>query len=231
MDDKKGWVLVFGVLVIIVLLGFGTIWVITNTLQRTVQPVESMTGDLATQVSSILNPTPTILPSPVTIIRDIRSLARLETIQFTVEKVITAEKNQGTFSALFGDKLILVAHGDVIAGIDLSKLKASDVEVQDGILYVTLPEPEVFVTALDNEKSYVYDRDTGLLTKGDIQLESSARLAAEKAIEEAAVEDNILELARQNGESYLSRLLSNLGYPEVIFTYQETPTPTDSPSP
>jgi hypothetical protein len=231
MDDKKGWVLVFGVLVIIVLLGFGTIWVITNTLQRTVQPVESMTGDLATQVSSILNPTPTILPSPVTIIRDVRSLARLETIQFTVEKVITAEKNQGTFSALFGDKLILVAHGDVIAGIDLSKLKASDVEVQDGILYVTLPEPEVFVTALDNEKSYVYDRDTGLLTKGDIQLESSARLAAEKAIEEAAVEDNILELARQNGESYLSRLLSNLGYPEVIFTYQETPTPTDSPSP
>jgi hypothetical protein len=231
MDDKKGWVLVFGVLVIIVLLGFGTIWVITNTLQRTVQPVESMTGDLATQVSSILNPTPTILPSPVTIIRDIRSLARLETIQFTVEKVITAEKNQGTFSALFGDKLILVAHGNVIAGIDLSKLKASDVEVQDGILYVTLPEPEVFVTALDNEKSYVYDRDTGLLTKGDIQLESSARLAAEKAIEEAAVEDNILELARQNGESYLSRLLSNLGYPEVIFTYQETPTPTDSPSP
>jgi hypothetical protein len=231
MDDKKGWVLVFGVLVIIVLLGFGTIWVITNTLQRTVQPVESMTGDLATQVSSILNPTPTILPSPVTIIRDVRSLARLETIQFTVEKVITAEKNQGTFSALFGDKLILVAHGDVIAGIDLSKLKASDVEVQDGILYVTLPEPEVFVTALDNEKSNVYDRDTGLLTKGDIQLESSARLAAEKAIEEAAVEDNILELARQNGESYLSRLLSNLGYPEVIFTYQETPTPTDSPSP
>jgi hypothetical protein len=231
MDDKKGWVLVFGVLVIIVLLGFGTIWVITNTLQRTVQPVESMTGDLATQVSSILNPTPTILPSPVTIIRDVRSLARLETIQFTVEKVITAEKNQGTFSALFGDKLILVAHGDVIAGIDLSKLKASDVEVQDGILYVTLPEPEVFVTALDNEKSYVYDRDTGLLTKGDIQLESSARLAAEKAIEEAAVEDNILELARQNGESYLSRLLSNLGYPEVIFTYQETPTPKDSPSP
>jgi hypothetical protein len=231
MDDKKGWVLVFGVLVIIVLLGFGTIWVITNTLQRTVQPVESMTGDLATQVSSILNPTPTILPSPVTIIRDIRSLARLETIQFTVEKVITAEKNQGTFSALFGDKLILVAHGNVIAGIDLSKLKASDVEVQDGILYVTLPEPEVFVTALDNEKSYVYDRDTGLLTKGDIQLESSARLAAEKAIEEAAVEDNILELARQNGESYLSRLLSNLGYPEVIFTYQETPTPKDSPSP
>lgn len=231
MDEKKGWFLVVAILSIMMIMMLFFAWVLYDMLQKTVSPVQSMTGELATQVSSVLNPTPTILPSPLTIIRDIRALARLETIQFTVEKVITAEKNQENIVArLFGDKLILVAHGNVIAGFDLSKVGADQIEVKDGVLFISLPEPEIFVAALDNEKSYVYNRDTGLLTKGDIHLESAARAAAEDAIEIAAIEDGILELARQNGETYLSRLLSDLGYPNVIFLYPDqaskaTPTP------
>jgi len=231
MDEKKGWFLVVAILSIMMIMMLFFAWALYDMLQKTVSPVQSMTGELATQVSSVLNPTPTILPSPLTIIRDIRALARLETIQFTVEKVITAEKNQENIVArLFGDKLILVAHGNVIAGFDLSKVGADQIEVKDGVLFISLPEPEIFVAALDNEKSYVYNRDTGLLTKGDIHLESAARAAAEDAIEAAAIEDGILELARQNGETYLSRLLSDLGYPNVIFLYPDqvskaTPTP------
>lgn len=222
MDEKKGWFLVVAILSIMMVMMLFFAWALYDMLQKTVSPVQSMTGELATQVSSVLNPTPTILPSPLTIIRDIRALARLETIQFTVEKVITAEKNQENIVArLFGDKLILVAHGNVIAGFDLSKVGADQIEVKDGVLFISLPEPEIFVAALDNEKSYVYNRDTGLLTKGDIHLESTARAAAEDAIETAAIEDGILELARQNGETYLSRLLSDLGYPNVIFLYPD----------
>jgi hypothetical protein len=224
MDNKKGWSLVIGVLVIIAIVSSAMIWLVYDSFQRAVTPVQSMTGELATQVSSMLNPTPTIIPNPITIIRDVRSLARLETIQYTVEKVITAEQGQGTLGVLFGDKLIFVAHGQVIAGVDLSKLSADDIEIKDGILFLNLPNPEIFVATLDNEKSYVYDRQTGLLTKGDINLESSARRLAEDEIEKAAVEDGILDLARQNAENYLTRLLSDLGYPEVIIV-SDKPTP------
>jgi hypothetical protein len=80
-----------------------------------------------------------------------------------------------------------------------------------------LPDAEIFLTTLDNDKSYVYDRDTGLLTKGDINLETAARQAAEDAIEEAALEDGILDQAQQNAEAYLYRLLRSLGYPDIIF--------------
>jgi hypothetical protein len=224
MDNKQGWSLVIGVLVIIAIVSSAMIWLVYDSFQRAVTPVQSMTGELATQVSSMLNPTPTIIPNPITIIRDVRSLARLETIQYTVEKVITAEQGQGTLGVLFGDKLIFVAHGQVIAGVDLSKLSADDIEIKDGILFLNLPNPEIFVATLDNEKSYVYDRQTGLLTKGDINLESSARRLAEDEIEKAAVEDGILDLARQNAENYLTRLLSDLGYPEVIII-SDKPTP------
>ncbi len=229
MDNTKGWILVIGVLVLIAAVGFGMMWMMYTSFQKTVEPVQSMTGNLGTQVASFMNPTPTILPDPVTIVRDVRSLARLETIQYTVEKVITAETGQGTFGALFGDKLIFVAHGQVIAGVDMSKLGADDLEVRDGVLHVRMPEPEIFVVALDNEKSYVYDRNTGLLTKGDVNLESNARHVAEEEIGKAALEDDIINLARQNAENYLLRLFTSLGYPDVIFEGSSGSVPVVTP--
>ena len=227
MDDKKAWVLIIGFLLIVALTAIGIVWIIQQSVQHTVSPVQSMTGELGTRVASLLNPTPTVIPDPVTIIRDIRSLARLETIQYTVEKVITAETGQGLFGNLFGDRLLFVARGDIIAGIDLEKLGPEDLWVENGVLYVQLPEAEVFISSLDNEKSYVYDRDTGIFTKGDINLESTARRIAEQEIEKAALEDGILDQARQNGENYLYRLFDQLGYQEVIFV-GGTPTPTVS---
>lgn len=225
----RAWTLVLGILLI---LAFGVIAFILllqsslRRVQKVVDPVNEMTSGLSTQVAQALHPTPTILPDPVTVINQVRSLARLETIQYSVEKVITAETGQGMLGILFGDKLLFVAHGVVIAGIDLEKLGPKDLWVEEGILYVRLPEPEVFIATLDNEKSYVYNRETGLLTHGDVNLETSARRVAEQEIEKAALEDGILEQAGQNAENYMYRLLRDLGYPEVIFV---KPTPTPAP--
>ena len=113
--------------------------------------------------------------------------------------------------------MILVAHGEVIVGIDLKKLDPEALEVRGGVLYVQHPDPEIFVVAIDNEQSYIYNRDTGLFTHGEVNLESEARRAAEIEIEESALKDGILELADQNAESYLGGLFRELGYPEVIF--------------
>jgi hypothetical protein len=229
---SRGWVLVIGVLVIMALTASVIVWIIRDTVQRTVSPVEAMTGDLGTRVSAVLNPTPTVLPDPITIVRDIRTLARLETIQFNIEKVILAETGQDVFGQLFGDRLIFVAHGIVLSGIDLSKFGPGGLSLENGVLYVNLPEPEIFLATLDNDKSYVYDRDTGLFTKGDVNLESTARRAAESEIEKAAIEGGILDLARQNAENYMERLLNDLGYPEVIFVRPAaTATPIPSPTP
>jgi hypothetical protein len=147
-----------------------------------------------------------------------------------VEKVITAETGQGTFGFLFGDRLIFVAHGEVIAGVDLAKMGSQDLWVENNVLYMRVPEPEIFIATLNNEKSYVYNRDTGALTHGDVNLETTARQAAEAEIRAAALEDGILIQARQNAENYLSRLVLELGYPEVIFV-QPTPVPGETPTP
>jgi len=222
-----GWLTALGLLAI---MGW-VAWQGTQMLDRTADRVAQIAhpvAQLSTQVAEVLHPTPTVIPDPVTIIHQVRSLARLETVQYTVEKVVTAEEGQNHFKFLFGDKLLFVAHGIVIAGIDLQKLQPQDLRVQDGVLYVRLPPAEVFLATLDNEKSYVYDRDTGLLTHGDIHLETQARRVAEREIRQAAIADGILETAQQNAENYLSRLFRSLGYPEVIFV-QATPQPTPTP--
>lgn len=185
--------------------------------QQALQPLSDANRAMQTQVSELMNPTPTIIPDPVTIIHDVRALARLETIQYTIEKAITAEIGQGTFDFLFGDRLLFVAHGIVIAGIDMEKLGPEDLQLENGALYVTLPPAEIFIATLDNEKSYVYDRSTGALTHGDSNLETTARQAAEQEIYKAAMEDGILNLAQQNAEHYLEKFFEALGYDNVIF--------------
>ena len=227
--NVRAWVFVIGVLIILAFSAIGGILILYQTIQQAqqaMQPVNELTSNMATQVAQVLNPTPTVLPDPITIIHNVRALARLETIQYSVEKVITAENRQEPFGFLFGDRLILVAHGVVIAGVDLEKLGPEDLKLQNGVLYVTLPNPDIFIATIDNEKSYIYDRDTGFLTHGDVNLETTARRAAEKEIEKAAYEDGILLQARQNAENYLYRLLRDLGYPEVIFI-EPTPVPLE----
>jgi hypothetical protein len=228
MKETRAWVLLIGILLIGAWLAYsvassvqGMVDSVKDTTENSLQPVNELTGGLATQVSQFLNPTPTLLPDPVTIIREIRTLARLETIQYTVEKVVTADKGRGRLEFLFGDELIFVAHGVVIAGVDLAKLEVDDLWWDSSILYVKLPEAEIFIATLDNDASYVYDRDRGLFTKGDIHLETSARQYAEEEIEKAALEDGILEMARVNAESYLYRLFHTLGISDIIFVEAE----------
>jgi hypothetical protein len=213
--------IIIGLVLLLLITMIGSVIFIAATLSKrisdAVTPIKDVNNAISTQVSKLINPTPTIMPDPVTIIREVQSLARLETIQYTVEKVITAEINQGVFAPFVGDKLLLVAHGYVIAGIDLSKLSQEDLRMKDDVLYVDLPEAEIFVATLDNDKTYVYDRETGLLRNSDLNLETEARQAAEDAIREGAIEDGILIYAEQNAETYIERLLNTLGFMRVVF--------------
>ncbi len=190
---------------------------VQESASQAMQPYAQANAALQTQVADLLNPTPTVIPDPVTYINEVRALARLETIQYSVEKVITAEIGQGTLGVFFGDRILFVGHGIVIAGIDLSKMNPEDMRLQGGVLTVRLPEAEIFVATLDNNKSYVYDRDTGIFTKGDINLETTARQAAEAEIVKAALEDGILKQAQQNAEVFMEKFFDMLGYEDVVF--------------
>src|SRR5512139_2602446 len=196
----------FSLLLLIVIIAGA--YFIVRTIQQTQQAVSGPFSQvnqanqaLQTQVSNLLNPTPTIIPDPVTYINEVRALARLETIQYSIEKVITGETGGGTFQSLFGDKILFVGHGTVIAGIDMEKLQPQDMRFENGVLTVKLPPAEIFIVALDNQKSRVYDRETGILAQPNVDLETLVRQEAEQEIRKGALEDGILPQAQTNAEA------------------------------
>jgi hypothetical protein len=207
---------------------------LSSQVNQVFQPLRDLGEGFGTEVAQVIHPTPTVLPDPLTVIKEVRSIARLETIEYTVEKVITAETGQGSFSFLTGEKLLFVAHGTVIAGVDLTKMASEDLWVSENVLYVRMPYPEVFIATLDNDKSYVYDYQSALIKRllgtTDFTLETTARRAAEDEIQKAALEDGILDQAQQNAQDYLVRLLRNLGYIEIVFVQPGgQPAPTLPP--
>lgn len=161
--------------------------------------------------------------STPTLLIAVRDLARLETAEVQVEKVIDLSDKQ---SRLFGlveskDALLLVAVGHASVGVDLSKVQPGDITLDEKSKVATmrLPPPEVWGAALDEEKTYVYSRDTDLLAKRNEKLETAARRRAVQAIEEAAKTDEMKDKARKNAEKQLGALARSLGAKEVAFSW------------
>lgn len=175
-----------------------------------------------------INATPVIRPDPVTIVREINNLARLETAEYLPEKIVSADTGP-SFLGLFDDNLLFVARGQVIAGVDLAKLTQADIQaVSYDTVTIRLPDAEIFVATLDNENSYVADRDIGIgrrIGGIDPELETRVRQAAEDAILEAALEQGILELADDNAHQVIEGLLKGVGFHNVIFIDGEMPPP------
>jgi len=156
------------------------------------------------------------------VIREMRSLQRLETASFTIEKIIDGGTQGNVFQQfLFGDKILLIAHGQVIAGFDLSQISEKDIEVKGTLIRMTLPKPQVLVTTLDNTQTKVYDRTRGILSPGDKDLESKAREAAEASIKKAACDGGILKQASDNVRKQLTAFLSALGFTEISIDIPE----------
>ncbi len=158
----------------------------------------------------------TIDLSRTAVIRQIQSLNRLETASYSIDKVIEAGTDYDQLrQLLFGDKLLLIAHGKVVAGFDLSTITDKDIVESGNMVTITLPAPKILTTTLDNGQTKVFDRSRGLLTKGDLNLEAEARRQAETAISTAACDGKILEAANEAGQKQLELLFKTAGYPNV----------------
>jgi hypothetical protein len=212
-------IVLIAALLVILVVGY----LIVDTILELRQPATGIPRAVGTQVQEVLHPTPTLIADPQTIILQVQSLSRLETAAYTVKEIITAESGEGAFGFLFRDRLLLVAQGQVIAGVDLARMSEGDVQVVGTSVFVTVPAAEVFVATLDNDATYVYDRQTAVLGQ-QVDLETLARQEAERKILEAALEGGILDMAQNNAELYLMGLLRALGFEEVVFV-SGTPAP------
>src|SRR5450432_4309739 len=166
--------------------------------------------------SAVTGRTLTIDVSQPTVVDRIQRLQRLETVVYTMDKIVTGEKENAFFpDFLAGDRLLMMVHGEVVAGIDFSNLKPGDVRVDGKQIHLHLPAAQVFSTRLDSAKTRVYSRQTGLLVSTDPNLETQVRQEAERKLQEAALADGILKTAQANAGATITSLLQGLGFEKV----------------
>lgn len=174
----------------------------------------------------------TVVHPGATVVVAVQQLSRLESTAYHVERVIDLQQTQTRFFGLVEakDAILLVAAGDVTAGIDLSLLGERDVDVDHATktVRIVLPRAQVFSTRIDNARTYVHTRDTDLLANQQLNLESKARAEAERTFHQAALQSGILLSAERSARKTVHALLSSLGFLTIEITFRDDLVPAHS---
>jgi hypothetical protein len=182
---------------------------------------QATTGIMGRISSAITGRTTTYDTSVPAVVERIKRLNRLETVVYSIDTVVEGAKSNPVLpDMLTGDRLLLVVHGQSIAGIDLAQLKPEDIRIDSNAqsIHVTLPPSQLFLTTLDNQHTRVFLRTTGLLVPVDQNLESDTRAKAEQQLQQAALADGILDTASKNARVTITTLLYSLGFKQVDVT-------------
>jgi hypothetical protein len=174
----------------------------------------------AGRLAAMISGRPLTIVSAPDVVEKVQKLNRLETVVYSLDAVVEGNESNAVLpDALAGDRLLMIVHGQTIAGIDMSKLQAESVEISEGsqgrTIRLTLPPSQVFLTTLDEQKSRVYARDTGLFVRADPNLETQVRQKAQGQLQEAALSDGILDAAAKNARATVTAMLEGLGFEHV----------------
>lgn len=154
-----------------------------------------------------------VLRDTANIVTRIQPLTQLVTMKYVIEKVVVFEDVKW-----FGEnRVILVAHGVVKAGVDLSQLKPEDIQIDGRKVRLRLPPAKITDLYLDDHKTEIIDRSTGLLRQFDKTLEQQARRSALDHLKLAARSSGILKEAEERAQLQLAALFAQLGYDAAEF--------------
>jgi hypothetical protein len=165
--------------------------------------------------------TPTPSPTPVTVVDTVRAMGQLATAQYSIQAVLEETRERGDFwDWLTRERMLLVAYGQVIAGVDLAEVTAEDIRVEGERVTMQLPQPIIISQRVDMDRTYVYDYERGImgsLIPPDPNWVIEVESRAESAIVERAMKDGILETAATNAQGQLTALIYSLGFKRVEF--------------
>jgi hypothetical protein len=151
--------------------------------------------------------------STTSVVREVQPLASLVSVKFVMEKVVLLQD-----AKWYGEnRVLMLAHGVVNAGIDLKKLAPGDVEISGKKISLRLPPPQITDAYLDDKASQVIDHTTGLLRAFDKDLEQTARQNAVDDIARAARNSGILDEAQKRARAELENFFKGAGFEQIEF--------------
>ncbi len=155
--------------------------------------------------------------STVTVVQQIQSLSELVTVKYVVEKVVILEDQRW-----YGEnRVLLLAHGVVKAGIDLRQLSGADVHISGNNISIRLPDAQITDAYLDDRQTRVIDHTTGMFREFDKDLEQTARKTAVADLRMAARQNGIINDANERARLELAVFFHQAGFRQIQFTGQK----------
>jgi hypothetical protein len=188
-------------------------------------------GSIGGCLPSFDNPfrTETVDRSSPVVLKAIEDLERFQAATGHFEVIVDVEKDTRFVpAAIRGERVLFVAVGTVEAGVDFSGLDDEAVKVTDDrrTVELELPHAEFFGATVDPTRSYVYDRDRGLIDRVASLFQDNPTseqelylLAEEKLLASARDGSGILERAERNTRRMLTGLLRALGFTSVTIRF------------
>ena len=161
---------------------------------------------------SLCQPARIIIPGGIYIpsVERVQDLARLTTTRYNYSQIVTGQVNMPAFLAsLYGDGLVMVAVGHIDSGIDVSQISEEDIvyDAETNTLSLTLPAPTLQNCFLDENLSYIVERNTAIFSAGFDNLEDQVRQYAVRQYRDQAIEDGMLDEAKAEAETVLREFL------------------------
>lgn len=196
------------------------------TVPPTFTPTATATVPASPTATATPSPTPTKTPTPAPtpIVVDVHELGYLTTVEYKFQTVAEVNReNQNVIQGLFGtDRVLLVAVGNVQAGIDMTAIPPENVRISGDRISLTIPHATISSvemlpgesTVIDSQKKWAFSEYTGLETE-------AMEIARGQLREWAESEADILPTAETLAKLQLTDFLQKLGFRSVTISFTE----------
>jgi len=178
----------------------------------------ALAGFVGFQLYRITQPGASVVTTvpTATVLRQVQAMSELVTVKYVFEKVVILEDVKW-----YGEnRVLLLAHGVIKAGVNFRGMEERDVSVLGRFVRVRIPKAVVTDAYLDETKTRVVERNTGVLRAYDKDLEQMARKQAVEDLKRAARQAGILTDAEERARMQLENLLGNLGFESVQILFE-----------
>jgi len=143
-----------------------------------------------------------------TVLERVQGMSNLTVVRYNFSSLVTSEREMpGILAALYGERQVMVAVGQINAGIDLSQIRPDDVTTDGTTVIVNLPPPVLQECFLNEAASYVVSRDTGLFASSAPNLDTDARRFAVQQFRNSALESGILDEVQAHARTVVGDLV------------------------
>jgi hypothetical protein len=192
----------------------------TLTAQPTYTPWATYTPFPTATPLPTFTPAPTATPLPPPRWSE---LGKLASVEYTAQTVVERERNRpGVGNVLLGkDRIVLLAAGRVMMGIDLEKIRPSDMAMSGDAITVTLPAIELLAVELLPDQSRIFDSQRSWIFSEYQGLELEAMNEARRKLrEEASRNSQMIRIAESQARLQVIEFLRKAGFQNVTVKFK-----------